>query len=165
MTLNFLINPSPRSLVLTEAQTYPPAGLEKISSSRNLVGTIVGVDVVLRVGVWPVEPLPEEGAELVALGEVLPSMLSHCSPDEEVILLAVGETLKQIKLYQADFLEKVGVSHVVLDHGATSLKLKDLVRRQVSEGHGVKEGLCVLSQGLLWAEVRPGSDDFEALIF
>ena len=54
---------------------------------------------------------------------------------------------------------------MVLDHGATSLKLKDLVRRQVSEGHSIKEGLCVLSQGLLWAEVRPGSDDFEVLIF
>jgi hypothetical protein len=65
-------------------------------------------------------------------------VLSDRSLDEEEVLLTMGEAFKEVKLLQANFLEKVGISHVMFDDGTTCLKLVDLVPWEVPEAHSLK---------------------------
>jgi hypothetical protein len=135
------------------------ASISKGSLSWDLVRAIVAVEFVLRVGVRPVDPLPQDGAELLALGEVLhPVQLGRLSHEEEV-LLAMGESLQEVLLLRAHLLEEVGVSLVVLDHGDAVLELVDLVGGQVPGAHRLEPALPVLPQDLLSGHPGLGGHD------
>ena len=119
------------------------------SSSLDLVGVLVGADVVLRLGVWPVCSLLEGGAEVVALLVVLPSALPLAPPPDGEVLLLEGHGLQEFNLFQADFLEELGVPLVVLEHReAFAVHLVDLVVREIFKGDSFQHAWPVGLDGL-----------------
>ena len=82
----------------------------------DLERVLVGADVILRLGVWPVSPLLEGGAEVVAPLVVLALGLSLASPPDGEVLLVERQGLKELDLLEADLLEELGVSLVVFEH-------------------------------------------------
>ena len=88
----------------------------RISSLGDLVGVLVGAGVILGLGVWPIGPLLEGGAEVVALLVVLPSGLSLALPPDGEVLLLERHRLQKLNLLEADFLKELGISFVMLEY-------------------------------------------------
>ena len=81
-----------------------------------MVGVLIGNGIFLRFGVWPISPLLEGGAEVVAPLVVLALGLSLASPSDGKVLFVEGQGLKELDLLEADLLEELGVSLVVFEH-------------------------------------------------
>ena len=88
----------------------------RISSLGDLVGVLVGAYAILGLGVWPIGPLLEGGAEVVALLVVLPSGLPLALPHDGEVLLFEGHGLQELDLLEADLLEDFSIPFVMLEN-------------------------------------------------
>ena len=106
----------------------------RISSLGDLVGVLVGVGVILRLGVWPVGPLLEGGAEVITLLVVLPLALPLALPPDGEVLLLERHGLQELDLLKADLLEEFSIPFVMLENREPlAVHLVDLEVGQIFE--------------------------------
>ena len=119
------------------------------SSSLDLVSVLGALELVLRVGVVPVESLLEAGAELVHPAPVLPLGLLGVPHLLCVLLVVADDELHDVHVGEADVLEELGVVLVLGQH-------RDPVPHLVLDllvGEGFDQGVdALLSAGVLGAE-------------
>ena len=121
-------------MVIGTGQGQLDSPLQTGSSSLDLVRVLVGADVVLGLGVWPVGPLLERGAEVVALLVVLPSGLPMGLPCDGQVLLLERHGLQELDLLKADLLEEFSIPFVMLENREPlAVHLVDLEVGQIFE--------------------------------
>jgi hypothetical protein len=134
------------------ATRFPlPAG----SSSLDLVSVLGAVELVLGVGVVPVESLLEAGAELVDPAPVLPLGLLGVPHLLGVLLVIADDQLHDVHVGEADVLEELGVVLVLGQHRdpVPHLVLDLLVGEALDQGVDALRSARVLGVEEGWLQV------------